>query len=170
MTRTHKSNLLLSTCILLAIFATDLAAAESALFSLVEIEDGDTIILSIEGKPVRLQLLGIDAPEDTRNPKLERDLRRTGLKPEVLLSIGRTATQHLRSAAKPGDKIRVEGDLKKRDKYGRIPVIAFDHGGRMMNETMVKEGFAIVLGAPDDELKPRLRKLEETAIATGRGI
>lgn len=43
-----------------------------------EIEDGDTLVAVIGGSRERLQLAGIDAPEDSDNAKLQRDLTRTG--------------------------------------------------------------------------------------------
>ena len=74
-------------------------------YPLQKVEDGDTLVLDVGGQSTRLQLLGIDAPEDVVNPKLEIDLKRTGLSEEALLKLGRQASNHLRELVKPGQMI-----------------------------------------------------------------
>ncbi|MEJ1343607.1 MAG: hypothetical protein RPU14_16295, partial [Candidatus Sedimenticola sp. (ex Thyasira tokunagai)] len=44
--------------------------------SLISVEDGDTLVVKIKGEEKRVQLLGIDAPEDVENPKFTKDLQR----------------------------------------------------------------------------------------------
>ncbi len=141
-------------------------------YQLQQVEDGDTLVLQIEGKPVRLQLQGIDAPEDVENPKLKRDQQRTGLPQRELLQLGSEATRHLRGLAHPGDRIRVEGDLQRKDKYGRIPVIAYASSGRSLNEAMVEDGYAIPLGRYplDKAFKARINQLAEFARTGSYGL
>ncbi len=146
-------------------------SAEQA-YRVLGVEDGDTLLVELDGRAQRLQLLGIDAPEDVANPKLHRDQKRTGLDADDLLAIGRAATRHLESLTPPGQQVFLEGDLEKRDKYGRVPVIASSSDGRVINEAMVEDGYAVVLDRYplQDEFRDRLERHEKTAVAQGRGL
>ncbi len=141
-------------------------------YRVLSIEDGDTLLVEMDGRAQRLQLLGIDAPEDVANPKLHRDQQRTGLDADTLLALGRAATRHLESLIAPGQMVKLQGDLRKRDKYGRIPAIAYDQNGRALNDAMVADGYAVVLGRYplDAETRDSLRRHEKRAIAEGRGL
>ena len=141
-------------------------------YRVLSIEDGDTLLVEMDGRAQRLQLLGIDAPEDVANPKLHRDQQRTGLDAGTLLALGQAATRHLGSLVPRGQTLMLEGDLGKRDKYGRVPVIASNPDGRVLNEAMVQDGYAVVLGRnlADGRFRDRLRRHEETAVAQGRGL
>ena len=68
----------------------------------LHVEDGDTVLIVIEGEEQRVQLTGIDAPEDTDNPKLQRDMQRTGLERERLLVLGQLSREYLRRLTKIG--------------------------------------------------------------------
>ncbi len=141
-------------------------------YRVLSIEDGDTLLVEMDGRAQRLQLLGIDAPEDVANPKLHRDQQRTGLDADTLLALGQAATRHLKSLVPQGQRLMLEGDLGKRDKYGRVPVTASNPDGRVLNEAMVQDGYAVVLDRylPDGQFRDRLRHHEETAVTEGRGL
>jgi len=147
-------------------------SAATPSYPLQKVEDGDTLVVDMDGQSSRLQLLGIDAPEDVVNPKLEKDLERTGLSEETLLNLGRRASNHLRNLIKPGQMITLHGNLKQRDKYGRIPVIAFSPDGHSLNAAMIADGYAMVLGRYplDKTLKQRYQTLEAAARAEKRGL
>lgn len=140
------------------------ARSEALEVRVVEVEDGDTLLVMLEGKPARIQLAGIDAPEDRPNPKFNLDLKRTGLPAETLLELGRHATAHLRGLAPPGTTVLLEGDLAARDKYGRIALEVKLPDGRSLNEAMVADGYARALHAP------AYVPLQEEAVKSGRGI
>lgn len=139
---------------------------------LLTIEDGDTLLAEVDGKPARLQLMGIDAPEDVRNPKYARDQQRTGLSDETLLALGNAATRYLASLVKPGEEVVVTGELGQPDKYGRYPVNLRRSDGLVLNDAMVAAGFAVLLDRyplPDD-MDARLRRLQEEARTTPIGL
>ena len=153
-------------------FISAMATAAESSFKVQSIEDGDTLVIEIAGKAERIQLLGIDAPEDVENPKLERDLQRTGLDKETLLTIGREATQHLATLIAPGQLVKLTGELNKRDRYGRISVIVYGPDEHSLNEAMVKEGYAVILGRFPLEagFKSRLKESGKQAIANKQGL
>jgi len=148
----------------LALFAAAGIRAETIQAPLMEVEDGDTLLVMLEGEPTRIQLAGIDAPEDRPNPKFNLDLKRTGLPAETLLALGRSATLHLRELAPPGTTLQLEGDLHQRDKYGRIALEVKRPDGRSLNEAMVADGYARALHAP------AYVPLQEEAMKSGKGI
>ena len=160
---------LLPACLLLNL---SLASAGSVTLVVDKIEDGDTLVTQIDGNTARLQLSGIDAPEDAENAKLKRDVQTSGLETGVLLALGAAATQHLATLVKPGDRIQVEGALDKPDRYGRIPVMIYDTKGRAINDAMIEDGYAVALryGKLDGDLKSRYEGMEAEAIAARRGL
>jgi len=137
-----------------------------------QVEDGDTVVAQIDGRTERLQLVGIDAPEDTNNAKLQRDQKVTGLSRERLLVMGVKSSQHLRTLLPVGTAVNISGNLKQRDRYGRIPVVLHTDDGASINEAMVADGYAVVLGRYplDAALKERLQALESAAIAGKKGL
>jgi len=140
--------------------------------SVHSVKDGDTIVVTINGKQEQLQLLGIDAPEDVPNPKLQKDVERTGLKQDALITIGKLATKHLKSLTVPGQAVGVEANLAKRDRYGRVPAVVKSASGHQINAAMVADGYAVVMGRYpfDAMLKAELKQLQQTAIRKTVGL
>ncbi len=123
---------------------------------LLKVEDGDTLVVNLDGKETRIQLQGIDAPEDSANPKLTVDMKRTGLSADALLPLGEAATAHLESLVKAGGRLVLSGELDAFDRYGRIPAEAFTGEGLSLNVAMVADGYARPL--PADALPESLRE------------
>ena len=157
---------------LLLLTAATLSPATGTTYQVEAVEDGDTLVLRIGGKSERVQLFGIDAPESVQNPKLKRDMARTGLDATTLLAIGQKATRHLQGLIRVGDAVRLEGDLGRRDKYGRISVIVIDPDGAPLNDAMVAQGYAVVLNRYPlaEPLKSRLLGAQTEAIRTHQGL
>jgi endonuclease YncB( thermonuclease family) len=138
----------------------------------IEIEDGDTLIVSAsDDERLKIQLTGIDAPEDRDNPKLAVDLKRTGLERERLLELGQAATQELNSIITSLAPLTLHFDPADRDRYGRIPGVLIDAKGNSVAERMVANGYAIALkkGVPG-ELSQHFAQLQQEALDTGSGL
>ncbi len=140
--------------------------------SVHSVKDGDTLVATINGKQEQLQLLGIDAPEDVPNPKLQKDMERTKLKQDALIAIGKLATKHLKTLAVPGQTIEVDANLAKRDRYGRVPAVVKSASGRQLNGAMVEDGYAVVMGRYpfDATLKVKLQQQQQNAISKTVGL
>jgi len=151
---------------------TSLAWSGTHSLTVDSVKDGDTILVTHDGKQVQLQLLGIDAPEDVSNPKLQRDMERTQQSQDQLLAIGRLATKHLTQLAARGSSIMVEADMDRRDRYGRIPAMVSNSTGRSLNTAMVEDGYAVVMGRYpfDAKLKAAMQKQQESAINNRLGL
>jgi len=154
----------LKTLLLLLCLAPALAAAELIPVHLVKVEDSDTVVVRLGDEEVRVQLLGIDAPEADANPKLEVDMRRTGLTADQLLPLGRAASDHLHALVQPGETLILSADPTARDRYGRLPGELFTRDGRSLNITLVADGYARVLdkGVPAS-LQQRLKRVWQAA-------
>lgn len=124
------------------------AGAQSRSCTVAFVTDGDTFNCR-DGSKVRLLL--VDAPEDGPYGDLARDAL------AGLLSVGRT--------------FRLEVDSRETDKQGRVLAYVFLADGRMVNEMMVREGYAFL--KPDEinrKYLPDLRTAEAAARETGRGL
>jgi micrococcal nuclease len=156
--------------LLLALVQPLWAATQEAL--VLEVEDGDTLLVSMDEGRKRVQLIGIDAPEDKRNPKFKVDLERSGLAPDQLFALGEAATAHLKTLVKPGDQVTLNGNLTAPDRYGRIPAEVFTRNGLSLNVAMVSDGYARILvesGVPKG-LHDRLFAVWELAQNQRRGL
>lgn len=137
----------------------------------IKVEDGDTIIVTIEGKTQRVQLSGIDAPEDIDNPKLKVDLKRTKLNKETLLNLGKESTEQLRYLIKNNAPFILHFNPNKRDRYGRIPGDIVNTDKQSIPTMMIKNGYAIVaLRSTKPELIKQLKPLQQQAVTQRKGL
>ncbi|MGO1727386.1 thermonuclease family protein [Glutamicibacter sp. BW77] len=74
--------------------------------TVVKVVDGDTVDIRIAGEDTRVRLLNIDTPE-TVDPN------------KSVECMGPEASEHLKSLLAPGDKVDLEYDIERTDKYGR---------------------------------------------------
>lgn len=120
----------------------------------ISVNDGDTVTLLADGKEYRSRLIGMDAPETGQEPW------------------GRRAQEHLRMLLK-GAKWRVtaETDIVKYDKYNRLLVYLRTPDGEMLNERMIRDGYALLFTIqPNSKYSDLLRKAQRIARAEKRGI
>ena len=153
--------------------STGFAAQKRLNLESIQVEDGDTLILTIGERAERVQLAYIDAPEDSDNAKLQHDIKRTSLDKEILIELGRAATSHLRSLAADGTgPFVLIYDPDRRDRYGRLMGEVSGADGRSLGTAMIEDGFARLLPArPPAESGPTaLTELEANAISSNRGL
>lgn len=135
----------------------------------VHIEDADTLLVEIEGVSYRIQLVGIDAPESSMNPKLQRDMERTGLSAEVLQALGLAADRRLRELLVEFHPYQLLFDPQRKDRYGRTPGDLIDAHGTLLSLRLVQEGYAIPVGPPAQQEK-KLQEAANVARKTTRGL
>lgn len=132
-----------------------LKVVPSASYYVVEkVFDGDTILLS-DGQKVRF--LGVNTPEVAgRNKNAEAG--------------GAQAKEWLRQQLE-GRKVRLEGDVEKRDKYQRTLAYVFAEDNRHMNLELVRQGLATVnVYPPNLKYVDALLKAQQTAEVERLGI
>ncbi len=96
--------------------------------------DGDTIIVRARARRLRVRLLGIDAPEDTRR----RDC------------FGAQATAALRGLLPEDTAIMVAVDRRRADPYGRALGYVWRPDGVFVNRVLIRRGYATTLFLPPD--------------------
>ena len=109
------------------------------------IADGDTFYMAIEGKPTRLRLAQIDAPEKAQ-------------------PFGRRAEQSLRDLI---GKRQVTVTWTQADRYGR-PIVQVQADGQDVNAEQVRRGYAWVYRQYATDRS--LFALEDEARSQGRGL
>jgi micrococcal nuclease len=62
--------------------------------------------------------------------------------------MGKRATEYVKSLVEPGDLITIEFDAQERDRYGRLLCYVYLSNGKMLNEEIVKAGYANVMTVP----------------------
>lgn len=118
------------------------------------IHDGDTVSVFVERKSEKVRLIGIDAPEMGQEPW------------------GEQAKQHLESLISSSDrKVRMELDLEKRDRYGRVLAYLWTIDGRMINLMMLRDGNAVLYTFPPNvRYSDEFRIAQKDARGKGKGI
>lgn len=115
---------------------------------LLKVVDGDTLKIEHQGRIESIRLIGIDTPETRINKKAQKDAARSGEDIKKIISLGQEATRYVKILVKPGDPLRVEFDRQIRDKYGRLLGYVYLPSGKMLNEEIVKAGYANLMTYP----------------------
>ena len=139
---------LLVFCFMLAapVEATKLHRAE-----LISAHDGDTLRVREHGREIKIRLLGLDAPEIDQAPWGTRSLQ------ALCDGLGS------KNCAK-GTKLSFEYDAQRKDKYKRDLAYVYNSRGEMINEYLLKSGYAVVLILePNTRYSTRLKDAEAYA-------
>jgi micrococcal nuclease len=135
------------------------------------IVDGDTVVVGVNGREEKVRLIGIDAPECRPNPKAEKDSLRTGDDLRTINEMGQKATRYVKSILRPGDHAQIEMDVGEGDRYGRLLGYVWLQDGRMLNEEMVKGGYASLMTYPPNvKYRDRFEKAYREAREARRGL
>ena len=121
----------------------------------VQVVDGDTLVLAGSGQQVRL--LGIDAPE----------MGKAGKPPEFM---AHESMAFLAEMAQ-GKKLRLEYDQLRYDHYGRLLAYLFLPSGVMVNAELVRRGLAHVYCIPPNfRYREALLAAQREALEARRGV
>lgn len=107
--------------------------------------DGDGIILKdiISNKIFEVRFLGIDAPEMNYCKKIKKDEKELQIPAALLIELGFKSFNFLKDQVNLGDfctLVQEQNNLV--DKYGRHLGYLILNDGRVLNEIMIKEGYA----------------------------
>jgi micrococcal nuclease len=129
--------------------------------------DGDTVILLVRGRPVRVRLIGLDAPEIWHR----RDC------------LGAESARALRGLLPVGSPVRVAGDREATDRYGRRLLYLWTPGGRprpgavtarppaLVATSLIRAGLARAMYVPPNtRYAAALHAAESTARRSGVGL
>ena len=117
--------------------------------------DGDTIDVNIAGKTQRVRLIGMDTPEIYSRVDC----------------FGPEASDFAKSLLPLGTVVRLEKDVSETDRYNRLLRYVYLPDGRMLNEVLVAEGYAMVATFPPDvKYQDRFLAAQRTAREHNKGL
>ncbi len=122
----------------------------------VDIVDGDTIEVRIDGAVEDVRYIGVDTPE-------------TVAPGEPVQCFGHQASEFNASLVE-GEEVRLVFDAERRDQYGRLLAYVFV-GDLFVNAELVAGGYARTLEIePNTARADQLGQLEQEAGSKGRGL
>jgi endonuclease YncB( thermonuclease family) len=122
----------------------------------LEVIDGDTLRVALDGERVLVRYIGIDAPEPGQGY-----LDYEWLGPEA---------SELNAALVAGGRVGLERDISETDRYNRLLRYVWV-GDLLVNAEMVRQGYAQALAyPPDTRYAEWFSQLEDEARAAGLGI
>jgi micrococcal nuclease len=161
--------IIVSFVFILTLLASTLHAQEAV--TVTRIVDGDTIKVFYLGSEESVRLIGIDTPESRVNNKTKKDAERNNQDIKIIIEMGKEATKYVKGLVKPGDLITIELDVQERDRYGRILGYVYLSNGKMLNEQIVKAGYAVIMTIPPNiKYKDRFSIAYQEAMEDKRGL
>lgn len=137
--------------------------------TVVEVTDGDTIVVRLPSGDERVRLIGIDTPELHASEKLDREMARSGRSREAIQAMGRAARDFTATTLR-GRTVALETDVERRDRFGRLLAYVW-LDDVLVNERIVEGGWATLLTMPPNvRFAARLRAAETRARATRVGL
>jgi micrococcal nuclease len=165
----YKRIQILLLCLFITLLFTSLYAQNAV--RVKRVIDGDTLKINYKGKEESVRLIGIDAPESRPNKKAKNDAQRSGEDLKTITAMGKEATNYVKTLVKPGDMVKIELDVQKRDKYRRLLGYVYLSNGKMLNEEIVKAGYANLMTIPPNvKYQERFLKAYKEAREHGRGL
>jgi len=150
--------------LVLTLYAQDTA-------SVLDVVDGDTLMIEYNGKKELINLTGIDAPESVMNRKAEVDSRRLGESLLDITSKGIDAKRFVERIVRKGDFVAITFDIPMRNQEGVLQGYAYLSDGRMLNEEIVRAGYAkAVMTHPHSRYHERFLEAGREARIYRRGL
>ena len=137
-----------------------------SLLKIVKFVDGDGIILKdiVSKKEFEIRLYGIDAPEINYCNKIKKDEIELQVPAALLIKLGYLSFNFLKDQVNLGDVCTlVQEQNNLVDKYGRHLGYLILNDGRVLNEIMIKEGYAKPYNDVFCEMLPFVSRMEFTS-------
>lgn len=131
--------------------------SQNGTYHVLRVVDGDTFMVNYNGKDEYVRLIGINTPETVKpNSPVEY--------------YGKEASNYTKSIIN-GKYVRLEFDVEQTDKYGRLLAYVYLEDGKMLNEILVRDGFAQVMTVPPNvKFADRFIELQRQARNESRGL
>ncbi|HEV7734837.1 MAG TPA: thermonuclease family protein [Candidatus Binatia bacterium] len=137
--------------------------------TVVEVTDGDTIVVRVDGATKRVRLIGIDTPEMHDSDKLDRDVARSGQSRDAIQAQGRAARDFVVGRL-AGRTVALEADVEPRDRYGRMLAYVW-LDDVLVNALILERGWGRLLTVPPNVRRvTQLRAAEQAARASRAGL
>ncbi len=139
--------------------------------AVVEVLDGDTILVRIGKKVEKIRLIGIDAPEAVADDKALIDAEHSHQNVQSIVKLGRLASQFTRSIVMPGTMLHITFDRRRNDRYGRLLGYVFLPDNTLLNERLIAEGYASIdPSPPNDKFDERFERAFKVAQSQQKGL
>ena len=159
----------LSLVFVLALVSSPVYARQKT--TVTRIIDGDVIQIIYGGVEKRVRLIGIDAPESRIDRKALKDANMSNPDIDMIVEMGAKAKAYVNGLIKRGNFITIEFDIKEMDRYGRLLCYVYLSNGKMLNEEIVKAGYANVKATPPNvKYEDRFLNAFEYAKESERGL
>lgn len=136
------------------------AAAQPApgFYRVVRDVDGDTIVVSMDGKDESIRLIGVDTPE-THKPNTP------------VQCFGPQAADFTKSQV-AGKTVRLEADPTNdnRDRYGRLLRYVYLQDGTLLDQTLIEQGYGFAYLSFPFQKSAEFAAAQATANASSRGL
>ena len=144
-----------------------------SLLKIVKFVDGDGIILEdiVSKKGFEVRLYGIDAPEINYCNKIKKDEIELQVPAALLIKLGYLSFNFLKDQVSLGDVCTlVQEQNNLVDKYGRLLGYLILNDGRVLNEIMIKEGYAKPYNEVFCEMLPMYQEWNLQAKNSSKGL
>ena len=144
-----------------------------SLLKIVKFVDGDGIILEdiVSKKEFEVRLYGIDAPEINYCKKIKKDEIELQVPAALLIKLGYLSFNFLKDQVSLGDVCTlVQEQNNLVDKYGRRLGYLILNDGRVLNEIMIKEGYAKPYNDVFCEMLPMYQEWNLQAKNSSKGL
>ena len=144
-----------------------------SLLKIVKFVDGDGIILEdiVSKKEFEVRLYGIDAPEINYCKKIKKDEIELQVPAALLIKLGYLSFNFLKDQVSLGDVCTlVQEQNNLVDKYGRVLGYLILNDGRVLNEIMIKEGYAKPYNDVFCEMLPMYQEWNLQAKNSSKGL
>ena len=133
--------------------------------TIISVTDGDTVVVKIGTKKERVRLIGIDTPESHPNRRAYKQSAQSRQDVKTIVAMGLRASDFTQSLLPPGTAVSLEYDVEPRDRYGRALAYLWLTDGRMVNDIIIRSGYAYPLTVPPNV---RYRDRFSEAFSEGR--
>ena len=131
---------------------------QSGQYEVLSIEDGDTIVVNMNGKSERVRFIGVDTPEvkDPRKP---------------VQCFGKKASEFTKNLIN-NQSVRLEADPENtnRDRYNRLLRYIYLPNNMLVNAEIIKQGYGFAYTSFPFTKKSEFKKLENQAKKNGLGL
>jgi micrococcal nuclease len=135
--------------------------------------DGDGIIVEdyLTKREIKIRFLGIDAPEINYFKIIKNDEKKLHIPAALLVKLGYLSLNFLKDQVNLGEICTlVQEEKNLQDKYGRHLGYLILNDGRVLNEIMIKEGYAKPYNDVFCEMLPMYQEWNLQAIINKKGL
>lgn len=127
-------------------------------YRVVSFEDGDTIVIDMNGEKETIRMIGVDTPEvkDPRKP---------------VQCFGRAASEYTKKLI-ADNPVRLEADPENtnRDRYNRLLRYVYLPDNRLVNAEIIKSGYGFAYTSFPFSKKEEFRQFEAEARSNNKGL